>query len=41
MQISTRSKDYIIDTLALREELHILNEVCTDARIVKVFHGAD
>lgn len=41
MQISTRSKDYIIDTLALREELHVLNEVFTDPRVVKVFHGAD
>lgn len=41
MQISTRSKDYIIDTLALREELHVLNEVFTDPRVLKVFHGAD
>lgn len=41
MQISTRSHDYIIDTLALREELHVLNEVFTDPRVVKVFHGAD
>lgn len=41
MQISTRQKDYIIDTLALREELHILNEVFTDPKIVKVLHGAD
>ena len=41
MQISTREKDYIIDTIALREELHILNEVFTNPSIVKVFHGAD
>lgn len=41
MQISTRTNDYIIDTLILREELHILNEVCTNPKIVKVFHGAD
>lgn len=41
MQISTRSKDYIIDTIALREELHILNEVFTNPKVVKVFHGAD
>uniref|UniRef100_H2ZCV9 Exosome complex component 10 n=1 Tax=Ciona savignyi TaxID=51511 RepID=H2ZCV9_CIOSA len=41
MQLSTREKDYIIDTLALRSELNILNEVFTDPRIVKVFHGAD
>uniref|UniRef100_A0A1Q3F1E6 Exosome complex component 10 homolog n=1 Tax=Culex tarsalis TaxID=7177 RepID=A0A1Q3F1E6_CULTA len=40
MQISTRTKDYIIDTLALREELHVLNEVFTDSKIVKVLHGS-
>lgn len=27
MQISTRVKDYIVDTLVLREDLHVLNEV--------------
>lgn len=36
MQISTRTKDYIIDTLLLREELEVLNEVFTDSSIVKV-----
>lgn len=41
MQISTRSKDYIIDTISLRENLHILNDVFTRPSIVKVFHGAD
>lgn len=41
MQISTRSNDYIIDTLALREEMHLLNEVFTNPKVVKVFHGAD
>ncbi|KAH9499357.1 Exosome component 10, partial [Bulinus truncatus] len=41
MQISTRQQDYIIDTLAIRNELHLLNEVFTDSQIVKVFHGAD
>ncbi|KAI9788107.1 MAG: exosome nuclease subunit [Peltula sp. TS41687] len=41
MQISTREKDWIIDTLKpWREELQILNEVFTDPRILKVFHGA-
>ncbi|CAI4036320.1 hypothetical protein SMKI_15G1590 [Saccharomyces mikatae IFO 1815] len=40
MQISTREKDYLVDTLELRETLHILNEVFTDPSIVKVFHGA-
>lgn len=40
MQISTRERDYLVDTLELRETLHILNEVFTDPSIVKVFHGA-
>lgn len=32
--------DFIIDCLELREQLHILNEVFTDPKIVKVFHDA-
>ena len=36
MQISTREKDYIIDTLALRDELIVLNDVFTNPNIVKV-----
>ena len=39
MQISTREKDYIVDTLLLREHLHVLNRVFTDPRKVKVLHG--
>ncbi|EIN12508.1 hypothetical protein PUNSTDRAFT_97267 [Punctularia strigosozonata HHB-11173 SS5] len=41
MQISTRTEDWIVDTLVLRDELEELNEVFTDPRIVKVFHGAE
>ncbi|XP_031818730.1 exosome component 10 [Sarcophilus harrisii] len=41
MQISTRTEDFIIDTLELRCDLYILNESFTDPAIVKVFHGAD
>jgi exosome complex exonuclease RRP6 len=41
MQISTRENDYLIDTIALRNELHILNEYFTDPERVKVLHGAD
>lgn len=41
MQISTRTVDYIVDTLALRDELHVLNAVFTDPRVVKVLHGSD
>ncbi|EGV66566.1 hypothetical protein CANTEDRAFT_128954 [Yamadazyma tenuis ATCC 10573] len=40
MQISTRKKDWIIDTLALRDDLQKLNVVFTNPQIVKVFHGA-
>ncbi|XP_055522588.1 exosome component 10 [Wyeomyia smithii] len=40
MQISTRKKDYIVDTLALREDLQVLNEVFTDRKVLKVLHGA-
>lgn len=36
MQISTREEDFIIDTLALREELEVLNEVFTHPSIIKV-----
>ncbi|KAJ7621619.1 ribonuclease H-like domain-containing protein [Mycena polygramma] len=43
MQISTRTQDWIVDTLALRAELATgaLNEVFTDPAIVKVLHGAE
>ncbi|KAI2607855.1 ribonuclease H-like domain-containing protein [Hypoxylon sp. NC1633] len=41
MQISTREKDWIIDTLQpWRHKLEILNEVFADPKIVKVLHGA-
>ncbi|PHH62869.1 hypothetical protein CDD81_6587 [Ophiocordyceps australis] len=41
MQISTREKDWIIDTLQpWRHKLEILNQVFADPSIVKVFHGA-
>lgn len=40
MQISTRTEDWVIDTLALRTELQVLNEVFCDPHTIKVFHGA-
>lgn len=40
MQISTRSQDFLIDTLKLRDDLECLNEVFADPNVVKVFHGA-
>lgn len=36
MQISTRNADYIIDTVELRSEMHLLNDPFTDPKIVKV-----
>jgi hypothetical protein len=36
MQISTRKKDWIVDTLKLRGELQILNEIFADPKIIKV-----
>lgn len=36
MQISTREEDFVVDTLALREELQELNEVFTNPEVVKV-----
>lgn len=37
MQISTRDKDWIVDTLRpWRRELHVLNEVFADPKILKV-----
>ncbi|XP_033122745.1 exosome component 10-like [Anneissia japonica] len=41
MQFSTGKHDYLVDALALRSELHILNQPFTDPKIVKVFHGAN
>jgi exosome complex exonuclease RRP6 len=41
MQISTREQDYLVDTLELRENLHVLNTSFTNPKIVKVMHGSD
>ncbi|SCW01499.1 LAFE_0E01002g1_1 [Lachancea fermentati] len=40
MQISTRNQDWLVDTIALRDDLEVLNEIFTDPLILKVFHGA-
>lgn len=40
MQISNREQDWVIDTLALRDDFEPLNEIFTNPNIVKVFHGA-
>ncbi len=36
MQVSTRSHDYIVDTLALRHHMHLLQEPFTNPNILKV-----
>lgn len=41
MQISTRREDFIVDTLALRQHMHLLNSSFSNPNIVKVLHGAD
>lgn len=41
LQISTRTRDYVIDAIKLRSELYRLNVSFTNSNIVKVFHGAD
>ncbi|KAF7260426.1 hypothetical protein EG68_02247 [Paragonimus skrjabini miyazakii] len=41
VQLSTRDGDYIIDALALRDHLYKLNEIFTNPRVIKVFHGSD
>lgn len=40
MQISSRTQDWLVDTLALREDLQVLNQIFTDPQITKVLHGA-
>ena len=40
VQISSRTRDYVVDCLALRSHLHVLNQLTTDQRILKVFHGS-
>ncbi|KAL5111866.1 Exosome component 10 [Taenia crassiceps] len=41
IQLSTRTKDYIIDALALHDHLGQLNCLFTNPKIVKVFHGSN
>ncbi|KAI9094381.1 ribonuclease H-like domain-containing protein, partial [Phlyctochytrium arcticum] len=41
IQVSTRNEDFLIDALALRNHLHVLNSCFTNPNIVKVLHGAE
>ena len=38
MQISSRTEDFLIDTLVLRDELSILNNVFTNPNVLKVIY---
>ncbi|CAN7066976.1 unnamed protein product [Brassica rapa subsp. trilocularis] len=40
MQISTREEDYLVDTVALHDEMALLRPIFTNPKICKVFHGA-
>lgn len=40
IQISTRAKDYIVDAIALRDHMQLLNDTFTNPAVLKVFHGA-
>ncbi|OAF66139.1 hypothetical protein A3Q56_06136 [Intoshia linei] len=39
IQISTFDKDYVIDSIKLRQNLTILNNFTTNPNILKIFHG--
>lgn len=41
MQVSTRTKDYIIDLFSVWSEMPLLLDVLTNPSITKVFHGAE
>ena len=41
MQISSRSEDFLIDTLALRDDLSLLNHIFTNPNVVKVNNTMD
>lgn len=41
MQVSTANEDFLVDTLALRSKLQIMNNVLCDPAKVKVLHGSD
>ena len=41
IQVSSRSKDYIVDVFPIWEHVGLLKQVMEDPQIVKVMHGAD
>ena len=41
VQISTQEDDYLLDTIALHDDMCLLRSVFANPAICKVFHGAD
>lgn len=41
MQLSTDEEDYVVDVFPLWTDMELLNEVFTDPKILKIFHGSD
>ena len=41
LQLSSRGRDFLVDTLALRSHMGLLNRITTDPAVVKVLHGCD
>ena len=41
IQVSNSKHDYLIDALKLRSHLYLLNEIFTDPKIEKIFHGGE
>lgn len=41
VQLSTRTKDYLVDPFEVFKHLHLLNRITTNPSIIKVFHAGD
>ncbi|GAV05827.1 hypothetical protein RvY_15899-2 [Ramazzottius varieornatus] len=41
LQISSRTADYVFDTIALRDHMSELNVIFTNSAVLKVFHGGN
>lgn len=40
VQLSTPSKDYIVDAKCLKDDMSLLSEILCDSKVVKIFHAA-
>ena len=41
MQVSTRSRDFVVDTIKLRNEMPLLRPVFADGAKTKILHGSN